>query len=102
MNVNSPTTSRSSPARVVIVGGGFGGLRAAHALRRTGVQITLVDRTKSPPVLVGFRNRVSVLLEWAYAYFTYQRGMRLITGVDVEATRAGTRHASRQGEANAI
>jgi NADH:ubiquinone reductase (H+-translocating) len=29
--------------------------------------------------LVGFRNRVSVLVQWAYAYFTYQRGMRLIT-----------------------
>jgi NADH:ubiquinone reductase (H+-translocating) len=30
--------------------------------------------------LVGFRNRVSVLIQWAYAYFTYQRGVRLITG----------------------
>ena len=29
--------------------------------------------------LVGFRNRISVLLQWAYAYFTFQRGMRLIT-----------------------
>ena len=29
--------------------------------------------------LVGFRNRVSVLLQWAYSYFTYQRGVRLIT-----------------------
>ena len=29
--------------------------------------------------LAGFRNRLSVLLQWAYAYFTYQRGMRLIT-----------------------
>lgn len=29
--------------------------------------------------LVGFRNRVSVLVQWAYAYFTYQRGVRLIT-----------------------
>jgi NADH dehydrogenase len=29
--------------------------------------------------LAGFRNRLSVLLEWAYAYFTYQRGARLIT-----------------------
>jgi NADH dehydrogenase len=45
--------------------------------------------------LVGFRNRVSVLLQWAYAYFTYQRGMRLITGVDVEATRARAGCASR-------
>ena len=30
--------------------------------------------------LVGFRNRLSVLVQWAYAYFTYQRGVRLITG----------------------
>jgi NADH:quinone reductase (non-electrogenic) len=34
--------------------------------------------------LIGFRNRITVLVEWAYAYFTYQRGVRLITG----ATRA--------------
>ena len=34
--------------------------------------------------LVGFRNRVSVLLQWAYSYFTYQRGVRLITHADVE------------------
>ena len=30
--------------------------------------------------LAGFRNRVSVLLQWAIAYFTYQRGARLISG----------------------
>ena len=30
--------------------------------------------------LAGFRNRVSVLVEWAYSYFTYERGARLITG----------------------
>lgn len=29
--------------------------------------------------LAGFRNRLSVLLEWAYSFFTYQRGARLIT-----------------------
>ncbi len=29
--------------------------------------------------LIGFRNRLSVLLQWAYAYMTYQRGVRLIT-----------------------
>jgi NADH dehydrogenase len=29
--------------------------------------------------LAGFRNRLSVLVEWAYSYFTYQRGARLIT-----------------------
>ena len=30
--------------------------------------------------LAGFRNRASVLVEWAYSYFTYERGARLITG----------------------
>ena len=30
--------------------------------------------------LAGFRNRLSVLLEWGYSYLTYQRGSRLITG----------------------
>jgi NADH dehydrogenase len=30
--------------------------------------------------LAGFRNRMSVLVEWAYSYFTYERGARLITG----------------------
>jgi NADH dehydrogenase len=28
--------------------------------------------------LAGFRNRLSVLLEWGYSYFTYDRGARLI------------------------
>jgi NADH dehydrogenase len=28
--------------------------------------------------LVGFRNRVAVLFEWAYAYLTYQRSARII------------------------
>jgi NADH dehydrogenase len=32
--------------------------------------------------LVGFRNRIVVLIEWAYAYFTYQAGVRLITDVE--------------------
>jgi NADH dehydrogenase len=32
--------------------------------------------------LVGFRNRISVLVQWAYSYFTYQRGVRLITHED--------------------
>jgi NADH:ubiquinone reductase (H+-translocating) len=30
--------------------------------------------------LVGFRNRLGVLLQWTWAYFTYQRSVRLITG----------------------
>ncbi len=30
--------------------------------------------------LVGFRSRILVFIEWAWSYFTYQRGARLITG----------------------
>jgi NADH dehydrogenase len=30
--------------------------------------------------LAGFRNRLSVLFEWGYSFFTYQRGARLILG----------------------
>ena len=29
--------------------------------------------------LIGFRNRIVVLVQWAWAYFTYQRAIRLIT-----------------------
>jgi NADH:quinone reductase (non-electrogenic) len=36
--------SPSSPHRVVIVGGGFGGLHAAQALRGAAADVTLVDR----------------------------------------------------------
>jgi NADH:ubiquinone reductase (H+-translocating) len=30
--------------------------------------------------LIGFRNRVLVMVQWAWAYLTYARGIRLITG----------------------
>ena len=40
--------------------------------------------------LVGFRNRVLVLIQWAVAYLTFQRSVRLITGHET-----GIRGASR-------
>jgi NADH dehydrogenase len=30
--------------------------------------------------LIGFQNRLLVLTQWAWAYFSYHRGARLITG----------------------
>jgi len=53
--------------RVVVLGGGFGGLQAVRSLRRAPVQVTLVDR----------RN---VLTRWAFSFVTRGRGARLITG----------------------
>jgi NADH:ubiquinone reductase (H+-translocating) len=34
--------------------------------------------------LVGFRNRVLVLINWAYSYFTYDRGARAVVQAQIE------------------
>jgi NADH dehydrogenase FAD-containing subunit len=47
-------------------------------------------------LLIGFRNRLAVLLNWLWAYLWFQRGARLITGpemVPAEAAQA-RRHAA--------
>lgn len=35
--------------------------------------------------LIGFRNRLAVMLNWTWAYWTYQRAARIILGRDVPA-----------------
>jgi len=35
--------------------------------------------------LIGFRNRLAVLLQWTYSYFTYKRGARIITHLPPES-----------------
>ena len=30
--------------------------------------------------LIGFRNRIIVMIQWAWSYLTFERGARLITG----------------------
>ena len=35
--------------------------------------------------LIDFRSKVVVLFDWAWSYFTYQRGSRLITGHRLDA-----------------
>lgn len=48
--------------------------------------------------LVGFRNRVIVLVNWAWAYVTMSRGARLITG-DIEPVPEPSVHAVQSGAA---
>lgn len=36
--------------------------------------------------LIGFRNRLLVMIEWAWSYLTFQRGARLITGLRTPAS----------------
>jgi len=45
--------------------------------------------------LIGFRNRVIVLIQWAWSYFTYERGARLITG---DTTLPGWPNAKPESE----
>ncbi len=47
--------------------------------------------------LIGFRNRLVVMIQWAWAYLMYQRGIRLITGnarVRLERARSPGTHFS--------
>lgn len=50
-------------------------------------------------MLVGFRNRVQVFINWAWNYFTYDRSARMIVDVAGEDEAAGAApHLSRAGQ----
>jgi NADH dehydrogenase len=49
-------------------------------LRFTGLFAWLVWLAVHIFFLIGFRNRLMVMLNWAWSYLTYERGARLITG----------------------
>jgi NADH dehydrogenase len=40
--------------------------------------------------LIGFRSRLIVLINWAWAYFTYARGARIILGNDSKTVIDGS------------
>jgi NADH dehydrogenase len=44
-------------------------------------------------MLIGFRNRLVVLLNWAWNYFTYDRGLRAIVGASEDPVRREVRPA---------
>jgi NADH dehydrogenase len=48
--------------------------------------------------LIGFRNRVLVFVQWAFSYFTYERGARLITGDTQENEERLEPHATELAE----
>ncbi len=50
-----------------------------HAFHLSGWPAWLVWLFIHILFLVGFRNRVAVFLQWAWAYFTFNKGARLIT-----------------------
>src|SRR3546814_5425818 len=44
-------------------------------------------------LLIGFRNRTAVFVNWMWSWFTYGRGARLITGPDRKSTRLNSSHS---------
>ena len=44
MNNSTTPSEKQTQPHVVIIGGGFGGIKAAHALRNAPVSVTLIDR----------------------------------------------------------
>lgn len=49
------------------------------ALKFSGLMAWLAWLVVHLLFLVGFRSKIAVLLQWAYSYFAYKRGARLIT-----------------------
>jgi NADH dehydrogenase len=47
--------------------------------------------------LIGFRNKIAVLMQWGYSYLAYRRGSRIITGLAFRKKSAAT--AASQGVA---
>jgi NADH:ubiquinone reductase (H+-translocating) len=46
--------------------------------------------------LIGFRNRLVVMVQWAWSYFSYQRAIRLITGSLPELDRSTSAPSPKQ------
>jgi NADH dehydrogenase len=50
-------------------------------LRISGLLAWLLWSVAHVYFLIGFRNRFTVAMNWAWSYITFQRGSRLITGL---------------------
>jgi len=80
----------SMESHVVISGCGFGGLFAARALadapaakqmgrlQLSGYPAWLLWLVAHIYFLIGFRNRIVVLIDWARAYWTFERSARIV------------------------
>ena len=51
--------------------------------------------------LIGFRNRIIVMIQWAWSYFTYDRSARLITGELRSLTDASQERAEEPADLSA-
>src|SRR5271169_5333814 len=49
--------------------------------------------------LIGFRNRIIVMIQWAWSYFTYDRSARLITGEPSKTTASSMEYTESAADA---
>ncbi len=54
-------------------------------LRLSGAPAWLLWSVAHIYFLIGFRNRLAVVLNWAWNYVTFHRGTRLITGPEPQS-----------------
>ena len=85
-----PTAPALRPAFAYRDKGNMATIGRTHAiaqigqLQLTGMSAWLAWLALHLFFLIGFRNRISVLISWTYSYFTYQRGARIIMGLSDE------------------
>lgn len=65
----------------------------------TGISAWLAWALVHIALLINFRNRIVVMIEWIWAYFTHQRPARLVVATDREPEDAG--EAAARGEIGA-
>jgi NADH dehydrogenase len=70
---------------------------ALGSLRFSGLMAWLFWLFAHVYFLIGFRNRMVVMLDWAWAYFTFERSARVVAPDRIEGlpTRAGARAADK-------
>ena len=73
------SSNRGTRLRVLVIGGGIGGLCLAHRLQRDGVDVTVYERDESPLSRTqGYRLRISPEGEQALRECLPQRSVRLL------------------------
>ncbi len=68
-----------------------------HGLRFSGLPAWWFWLVAHVAFLIGFRNRLIVLVNWAWSYWTYQRHARIIVGDDAAARGLSARPAAAAG-----
>jgi NADH dehydrogenase len=84
---DGPTDPAQRPAFTYRDKGNMATIGRTHAiaqigkLQLTGLSAWLAWLALHLVFLIGFRNRISVLVQWIYSYFMYKRGARIIMGL---------------------